>query len=76
MEDIRTWSKRVLVLAIIVGVGFGGWKLFGPRIQNYIHNAEVVTTPHDKYDPTKDATADPDDVAQKNGKQAFTSHAK
>ena len=71
MEDIKTWSMRVLVVAVVAGVGFGGWALFGARIKNYIKNASVVTTPHDKYDPTKDPAADVDNMGKANGKPAF-----
>src|SRR5436305_2660043 len=33
MEDLATWGKRVVILAVIAAVGWGGWSLFGDRIR-------------------------------------------
>lgn len=73
MEDLMRWGKVLLILAIIGGVGYGGYAMFGDRIKAALHGAETVTQPKAKYDPTKDATANEDDQSQAgNGKRAFT----
>ena len=71
-EDLTTWGKRLLILVILCGVGFGGYVMFGDRIQAAFHQAQSVTQPREKYDPTKDASTTEDDQGQANGKRAFS----
>lgn len=76
MEELQIWGKRILILAVICGVAFGVKTLFGERIVAWYDNVRGVTAPHDKYDPTKDASTDADDQANPNGTRAFTKQAK
>ncbi len=73
MEDLRRWGKTLLILAIIFGVGYGGYALFGNRIKDAFKGAQSATAPKAKYDPTKDATVNEEDQSQAgNGKRPFT----
>lgn len=73
MDELATWGKRLLIVAVIGGLGYGGWTMFGSRIKATISEAKSVTDQKPKYDPTKDAAANEDDQAQSgNGKRAFT----
>lgn len=73
MEDLARWGKAALILLVIGGLAYGGYAMFGNRIKSQFKQAETVTQPKEKYDPTKDASADENDQAQgNNGKRAFS----
>ncbi|MEA2553793.1 MAG: hypothetical protein QOJ65_1969 [Fimbriimonadaceae bacterium] len=73
MEDLMRWGKMLLILAIIGGVGYGGWAMFGTQIKAKIAEAQNVTKPKEKYDPTQDAAVSEEaNAGGKNGKRAFT----
>ena len=72
MDDLATWGKRLLILAVLGGIGYGGWTMFGPQIKSAINGAKTATESKPKYDPTKDAAANEDDQAGAgNGHRAF-----
>ncbi len=71
-EDLTTWTKRILILGVIGGLGYAVYFFFGTDIINWVNRVRGVTAPHEKYDPTKDSQADGDDQSQANGHRAFT----
>jgi len=71
-EELGRWAKRILVLAVIGGIAFGVKAVFGTQIVAWYDKMRGVTTPREKYDPTKDKSADVDDQGQANGTRAFT----
>lgn len=72
MEDLARYGKMLLILAIVGGVAFGGYAMFGDRIRAALGQAESVTKPREKYDPTKDGEATEDGKGEQNGSRAFT----
>ena len=50
-EELLLWGKRMAILAAVVLVGFGGWKIFGDRIQVEFRSAATVFRPKDRTDP-------------------------
>ena len=75
-EDLAIWGKRLVIVAVLAGIGFAVYSLWGDRIVAWVNNARGVTAPREKFDPTKDASANEDDQAQANGQRAFTKAAK
>lgn len=74
LEDLARWGKMLLILAIVGGVGYGVYAVFGDQIKAKITDAQKATAPKEKYDPTKDANANEEDGAGgTNGKRAFSS---
>ena len=71
-EDLAAWTKRILILAVIGGLGFAAYYFFGDDIKAYYNKMRGVTSPHEKYDPTKDSQVDSDDQGQANGHRAFS----
>jgi hypothetical protein len=71
MEELTTWGKRLLIVLILVGVGFGVKTFFGRRIINWYESARGATNPREKYDPTKDPNANVDSKGDPNGTRAF-----
>jgi hypothetical protein len=67
MEDLARWGKTLLILAIIGGVLYGAYALFGDQIKAKINQARNVAEPQAKYDPTKDRTLQ-EDLAATDGK--------
>ena len=72
MEDLTRWAKRIIVVAILLGIGFGVKAMFGTQIVAWIDKVRGETAPKEKYDPTKDKAADVDDQGKANGQRAFT----
>jgi len=76
MEDLTIWGKRVVIVAVVGGLGYAGYALFGDRVKGMIHGAESVSN-REKYDPTKDKTTSEDDLASgKNGTRVFSQGTK
>jgi len=73
MDDLMRWGKTLLIIAIVGGVAYGGYAMFGDRIKAAFKGAETVSQPKPKYDPTKDSAADENDqAAADNGNRAFS----
>lgn len=62
--------RRVLILAVIAGVGFGLYKVFQKQIDGAIAGVRAGTAPREKYDPTKDAEVTEDGTGG-SGQRAF-----
>lgn len=73
MEDLKVWGKRLAILLVLGGVGWGGYAMFGNTIRERLNQAQNATAPKEKYDPTKDAATSEDDSqsGEKNGSRAF-----
>ena len=75
-EDLTIWGKRLLTLAIVGGIGFAVYSLWGDQIVAWAQRVGGSTAPREKYDPTKDAQADTDDKGEATGSRAFTKQTK
>jgi Na+/H+ antiporter NhaB len=64
--------RTLVIVLVIIGVGFGGYKLFHKQIDGIISGVKSGTGKHDRYDPTKDSNVS-DDASNNtsNGHQAF-----
>lgn len=51
-DELAMWGKRLSLGLIILLAGFGGWHMFGDRIQSEFRDAASVVKPHDRTDPT------------------------
>ncbi len=51
-DELTTWGRRLTYVVIIALVFFGGWKVFGDRIQTEFRQAADVVKPADRTDPT------------------------
>ena len=71
-QDLAIWGKRLVILLVLAGIGFGGYVMFGDRIMAAVHQGESVAKPREKYDPTKDAAANEDDQGQQNGQRPLS----
>ena len=70
MEDLARWGKTLLILAVIGGIGYGAYAIFGDQIKAKFNQAKVATEPQDKYDPTKDKEIQEEEAASTGGATA------
>jgi hypothetical protein len=86
MEDLARWGKTLLILAILGGIGYGAYALFGDQVKAKLNEAKVASEPQDKYDPTKDKEIQEEEAAsggaatangrQTTGKRPFARNPK
>lgn len=55
VEDMTRTVKRIVILAVLAGVGFIVWANFGDQITAYAKRMMKVTEKKERYDPTRDA---------------------
>lgn len=72
MEDLARYGKMLLILAIVGGIAYGGYAMFGDKVKEKLNQASDVTKPREKYDPTKDGAATEDGKGEQNGSRAFS----
>lgn len=72
MEDLARWGKTLLILAVLAGVGYGVYAMFGDQIKAKFNQAKSVTGPREKYDPAQDKSVNDDDSSSGGVKKPRT----